>query len=766
MSDQLRGQVDNRPLLPRRGTVADKETTDVEAIRRGILMVLALLNPVAGVLTVAAVVAANRVPALRALPARKLFFWSVLPTTVVVLGTVYRLYLQPWIEAWRSFSAPLIGGAEGAGVGGHLEALSATAADRWPVWLLQQLPISIVGAISIALFVLWRRQRYNADFREITPLADPAAVAATVAAIDQPVPGAVPAPRAASTADLRLRLGGRASDASVYELEGAAVLMHMLVIGPTGFGKTTTINRLTWETTGADTARHLGNSHIMFDLKGDVEVIEDRAAMAAAAGKRLHVITLDGRGATSSYNPLKHGTPDEISNKLMQSEEASADGGFSEPYYRAIGTRWLQLACRALVDLVDREVQLVDGRRRRAWRRDLPDLVRLLHPDRMSRVVAELSPQTADLLNNFIVVEGGEDKDFARSLSGIYHRYAAISESAAGAVLVDQPGGLDLYDAIQGGDYVVFSLDAATDKAAARRIGNLALQDLTNIGGRLQAEKFRYTGRSCFVVVDEFSALGGSALEAFYARARGAGIIAAISTQSVADLRAVSPEFEEAVKTNGNVVILHQQKGEAADDWAKWIGTRQVYKETLQVSDDADVLGTKTAATGVGSLRAVDEFVRHPNLLKSLGRGQAIVITAHPTKTEALVDIAPPPRMPVVAVPSTRAPRPTPGPEPARQPPLPLPVQDLTDAGQAAATPAAQPVDPSGGAPDPGEGLTGQELAELFGDLVQADDEGPSAKTTPDSEAAPEPAAESAKEPAAQAWPPPTEQWFRKKTDD
>ncbi|GAA1616614.1 hypothetical protein GCM10009789_83300 [Kribbella sancticallisti] len=725
MSDQLRGQVDNRPRLPRRGTVADKETTDVEAIRRGLLIVLALLNPVAGVLTVAAVVAANRVPALRALPARKLFFWSVLPATVVVLGTVYRLYLQPWIEAWRSFSAPLIGGVEGAGVGGHLEALGATAADRWPVWLLQQLPISIVGAISIALFVLWRRQRYNADFREVTPLAKQAEVAATVATIDQPVPGATPAPLAQSTAELRLRIGGRASDASVFELAGAAVQLHMLVIGPTGFGKTTTINRLTWVLTGAESARHLRNSHIMFDLKGDVDVIEDRRRMAAAAGKRLHVITLDGRNATSTYNPLKHGTPDEIANKLMQSEEASADGGFSEPYYRAIGTRWLQLACRALTDLVEHQVQLMDPglRRRRPWRRDLPDLVRLLHPVRMEAITAELSAPVAALIHNFIVVEGGEDKDFARSLSGIYHRYAAISESAAGAVMVDQPDGLDLYEAIQAGDYVVFSLDAATDKAAARRIGNLALQDLTGIGGRMQAEQFRNTGRSCFVVVDEFSALGGSALEAFYARARGAGIIAAISTQSVADLRVVSPEFEEAVKTNGNVIILHQQKGEAADDWAKWIGTRQVYKETLQVADDADVLGTKTAATGVGSLRAVDEFIVHPNQIKALERGKAIIVMGHPAKAEALVDIAPPPQLPPAPTLLPPAPSP-PSPVPAVHPAadmLPLPDREAGPPVRVQDA-AHSPTEPEAGGVDDDE-LTAQELAELFGDVVQSDDE-------------------------------------------
>ncbi|MFG1820815.1 type IV secretory system conjugative DNA transfer family protein [Kribbella sp. NPDC049174] len=695
MSKQVRGQIENRPRLPKSGTVRERETTDLAAIGRGAAAVAGLFNPVVALVSILAVYVVHKVPGLRKQPGRKLFFLSLIPTVIVVLATVWRLYAKPYVEAWDAFAN---------GPGNPLADLRAAAAAKWPLWIAEQLPVAVTLAATIAFGILWRRQRYHADFREVTQNADPTAVAATVAAIDRPGP-VIHVP---STDELELRLGARVSDADTYTLPGSSVSLHMLIVGPTGFGKTTTVDRLTWELTASPAAAHLRNPHIMFDLKGDPDVIEARRRMAAAAGKRVHVITADGRGATTTYNPLRHGTAAQISNKLMQTEAASADGGFSEPFYRAVGERWLHLACRALLDLVEQQVQHVDTRgRRRAWRRDLTDLVELLHPTRMGRVAGSLSAQVGADVQRFLVDEG--DSNLVKSVSGIYHRFAGISESAAGPVLVDEPGGLDLYQAIADGDYVIFSLNAAADMSAARRIGNLALQDLVLLSDRLQNEGFRHTGRRCFVIVDEFSGLGGSALHAFYARARSAGIIAGIATQSVADLRAVSDEFHDAVRTNGNVIILHQQKGDSADEWAKWIGTVQGFQETLQVTDDRDSLGITTSASGVGSLRYVDKFRVHPNELKELGQGEIIVMVSHPERTQDQVAVALAPQLP-------------PAPAPVVEPPTSAqrPVDVLSPAGP---DPVGTEVPTESQASTGRDELSPDELADLFGSSAAADDD-------------------------------------------
>ena len=101
-----------------------------------------------------------------------------------------------------------------------------------------------------------------------------------------------------------------------------------------------------------------------------------------------------------------------------------------------------------------------------------------------------------------------------------------------------------------------------------------------------------------------------------------------------ADLEAVSPQFAASVRTNANVwIVLRQTRGEAADAIARDIGSRLTWKETVQVEDDWDALGGMHAASGVGSLREVDEFILHPNDIKSLPQGGAYLVVKVPSGT-------------------------------------------------------------------------------------------------------------------------------------
>ena len=97
-------------------------------------------------------------------------------------------------------------------------------------------------------------------------------------------------------------------------------------------------------------------------------------------------------------------------------------------------------------------------------------------------------------------------------------RFAAVAEGAAGAVLVDEPGDLDLEQAIVNGDFVVFNLDAAQDLEAAQFVANLVISDFVSTIARLGHEGWHIdpaTGqqnRLNLLVVDEFAALGATGL--------------------------------------------------------------------------------------------------------------------------------------------------------------------------------------------------------------------------------------------------------------
>ena len=189
-------------------------------------------------------------------------------------------------------------------------------------------------------------------------------------------------------------------------------------------------------------------------------------------------------------------------------------------------------------------------------------------------------------------------------------------------------------NAIRAGDIVCFSLDAAGAPQTARTIGTLAVQDLCGTFGRLARDGWGKTNM-CLTVLDEFSALGTPRVADLYARARSAGGAVLLATQDLdADLEAVSPQFAASVRTNANVwLVLRQTRGEAADAIARDIGSRLAWKETVQVEDDWDALGGMHAASGVGSLREVDEFILHPNDIKSLPQGGAYLVVKVPSGT-------------------------------------------------------------------------------------------------------------------------------------
>ena len=109
------------------------------------------------------------------------------------------------------------------------------------------------------------------------------------------------------------------------------------------------------------------------------------------------------------------------------------------------------------------------------------------------------------------------------------------------------------------------------------------------------------------------------------------------------------------------------------------------------MEDDWDVLGGLHAASGVGSLREVDEFILHPNEIKSLPQGGAYLVIKIPTGSinrpdaDALIE-----RVHINALSS--APRPAP-PASAASPAAPTPADPSAD---------DWPTGPDGD-PDPGD---------------------------------------------------------------
>lgn len=643
MSKNKKQAEDLRPQLPWLSRIGTKngELTSLGVLIRGAGGVLTLVNPVAAAVLWTELIILSRTKVKGR--------WLALGGGAGLIGALFTGWVAKYNTVWRDLTQ----GVESA-LRTRTMAPLQEAVSEWPSWILWQVPVAVCLGTLLCGLVLSYRQKYSATWREKRQVPKVRAVERARVKVEKTPTRIKPAKRAD---DIQVRFGVDLDTATPYVIPGSAFRLHSVVAGPSGFGKSTSIQRIIDGLVAEPAAQPAKVGVVMIDMKADPEMIQFLRSVATFAGRRFHLVTVDP-STSDKYNFLHHGDGATIKNKLIEAEANSADGGFSEPHYRRLGERYLLLCAKVLCELAaSQALDTFDGVRR-PWRKDMPDLVHLMNLSVLGQQGDRLSPSLARTLASYLL-EVEENRRLKDDIYGIYNRYALMVDGPAGEIVVDDAAGLDMLDAMRRGDIVLFSLDATREAGTARQLGNLALQDVTYCIGQLGAEGYGKDGGMSFVCVDEFSALGGSLLMNLYARGRSAGAAVCLASQDLdGDLGAVSPEFQTQVLTNANVVILHQQRGESPDTWANAIGTREVWKETLQVTADLSVLGSQEAASGVGSLRQAHTFIVSPDTLRNLKQGEAITTIGHPTKTVARIAVSRPPerKAPTIPVPVSRVP--------------------------------------------------------------------------------------------------------------
>ncbi len=180
---------------------------------------------------------------------------------------------------------------------------------------------------------------------------------------------------------------------------------------------------------------------------------------------------------------------------------------------------------------------------------------------------------------------------------------------------------------------LLMSIPTLKYQQIGHQLGKLILQDLAySIGVRESYEKKEF----CAVFLDEFSEFVYEGFISILNKARSARVALHLSHQSLSDLSRVSPDFALGVNTNTNVkCILGLNDPETADFYARHFGTLTTSKVTEQVENKG--FFKRHEETGRGSLREVESYKVHPNILKELGRGRGVLHV--PTERGSVTEI-------------------------------------------------------------------------------------------------------------------------------
>ena len=268
----------------------------------------------------------------------------------------------------------------------------------------------------------------------------------------------------------------------------------------------------------------------------------------------------------------------------------------------------------------------------RPARARLDEVVALMEPRRLAASLRGVPEPLAERVLDYL---GGLTRDQVSAVRGLGTRLALLSESCAGPYL--RPGAgtpaqtIDLRAGLEGGDVILFSLNSSVYGKLARAAGRAGDPGPGQRVGVPAGGRTRESGRSASapatIAIDEFSALGADNVLALLARGRESGISVLTATQEMADLERAAPGFRDQVLGIVGVKIAHRQDVPASAEMiAQMAGTDGCGRRP----------GTSGACSSPGSgpratRRQVERFVVHPNEIKTLRAGEAVMLTKLPT---------------------------------------------------------------------------------------------------------------------------------------
>jgi hypothetical protein len=402
----------------------------------------------------------------------------------------------------------------------------------------------------------------------------------------------------------KIRLGQNVEDRKHFDLTLEELHEHIFIPGASGSGKTTTVGRL------ADGVAQLGYGIIIVDCKGgDLKEVGEEIARR----NRVPFFLVDPDDSKSLGYDACSGTPADISNKLVGIFEYE---GAAQIYKNA---------AQQVIPLVARAVQECG---RRVTLTSLTDA--LLSPQDLRRLGRDAGGETEQRIGR-LADQMHPGSLTAEAYAGLGLRFGALLEGAFRdlflAVDHNRPV-LDWDAATQRPSVTYIALRATASSEDVDLMSRMIAQDLKQLCARrirLHAQKQPLVPVLC--VMDEFAALNEARqFRDLLLQARQALMPTVIATQLL-------PEAADLLGAamGAGLIIAHRLAGEDAETMATQFGTHPAWKETVQ----HDV---NKGATGLLSIREVNEFNVHPDHFRQLHRGRAAVRTVS-TDRRAIVQI-------------------------------------------------------------------------------------------------------------------------------
>jgi hypothetical protein len=413
-------------------------------------------------------------------------------------------------------------------------------------------------------------------------------VAARKKALERGWPGPDAGRDVASVADPpgQLRLGVVAEDGRPFDLDIAELSQHVFLPGASGSGKTTTIARL------ADGALANGYGVVIIDCKGS-----GLGGVARSLARRRGVAftTVDPRAPESvGYDPCS-GDAAAVANKIVGAFTFSGEAEI----YKQVEMEVIPVICRAMV---------ASG-----VAVSLDSIYETLSKGSMSRLGRRDGGEKYRVRLEELEDSGGIG---AAGYVGLQRRLGALMEGTFGELFRRRPA-LSWQQQLATPQVTYISLSATAAGEDVELFGRVITQDLKQVcDERMRAIDQGEDPRPVLIVYDEFAALReATQIVDLLLQARQARAPLVVATQYLPE----EIPIRRPVLSAG-LLIIHRLEAEDAELVSSQFGTHTTPLLTAQVDYE-------TGASEKGSVRFVEEFDIHPNVLKQMPVGMAAVLS-------------------------------------------------------------------------------------------------------------------------------------------
>jgi Type IV secretion-system coupling protein DNA-binding domain len=415
-----------------------------------------------------------------------------------------------------------------------------------------------------------------------------------------PGPDGGPVTAAATQAPARgtIHLGVSVDDSRPFALDVDEVSQHVFIPGASGMGKTTTLVCL------ADGALANGYGVVIIDCKG---VGLGGEARALASRHKVPFTIVDPYDEQSvGYDPCS-GDPATIANKLIGAFSFTGEAEI----YKQVAMEVIPVICRAMA----------------ASKTDitLDTIYDALGQGGLARLGR--TPGAEDYRNRLEDMEhsGGVGK---AGYVGLQKRLGALMEGTFGELFRKRPA-LDWESEMRASRVTYLSLSSTAASEDVELFGRVITQDLKQVcDQRMRALERGEEQVPVLVIYDEFAALREARqVIDLLLQARQARVPLVVATQYLPEEVAIRKPVLSA-----GVLIAHRTEALDADLIAAQFGTHRTTNVTAQIN-------YQSGESEKGSVRWVEEYNMHPNVLKELPVG-VVAVFARRTGRKTLVRIA------------------------------------------------------------------------------------------------------------------------------